>query len=83
MFSDRIVWRQLRCLPNSDLSAGMDKLGIHTSSASWLDICLKKFLIDRDSSSNNGFKNSMEFSFPSYLHYKIGGNFSKEVILFT
>lgn len=66
MFSDKMVCRQLKCLPSSDFSTGMDRFGIQPSSASGLEICRRKVLIALDSSSSKGFKNSMLFSLPSY-----------------
>jgi hypothetical protein len=67
MFSERIVCRQLRFRPSSDFSTGRERLGIHPSSARGLEICRRNVLMEPDSSSSSGFRNSIEFSLPSYL----------------
>ena len=75
-FSKRTVWRQLRCLPRSVFSGGAVESScgiqpVHASSSSPPDggeeIRQRKRRIDPVSSSRNEFRNSIEFSLPSYL----------------
>ena len=66
-FSKRMVWREDKYRPRSDFSTGKLRFGIQQSSETGLEICLRNVFMVSVSSAKKGLRNSMEFSFDSYL----------------